>query len=83
MPDVQPTQSADPDSERVRLFGAVVNLLALASADHGLLLVLDDLHWADKASLQLLRHVAATQHLSNVMVLGTYRARTSRPETPV
>ena len=74
LPDVQPTQSADPDSERVRLFGAVVNLLALASADHGLLLVLDDLHWADKASLQLLRHVAATQHLSKVMILGTYRS---------
>jgi class 3 adenylate cyclase/tetratricopeptide (TPR) repeat protein/DNA polymerase III delta prime subunit len=74
LPDVQPTQSADPDSERVRLFGAVVNLLALASADHGLLLVLDDLHWADQASLQLLRHVAATQHLSKVMILGTYRS---------
>ena len=59
LPDVQPTQSADPDSERVRLFGAVVSLLSLASADYGLLLVLDDLHWADKASLQLLRHVAA------------------------
>jgi class 3 adenylate cyclase len=74
LPDLQPTQGADPDSERVRLFGAVVNLFALASADHGLLLVLDDLHWADKASLQLLRHVAATQHLSKVMILGTYRS---------
>ncbi len=74
MPEVRPIQNADPDSERLRLFGAVVNLLALASADHGLLLVLDDLHWADKASLQLLRHVAAAQQLPKVMVLATYRS---------
>ena len=74
LPGVAPTQSADPDSERLRLFGAVVNLLSLASADYGLLLVLDDLHWADKASLQLLRHVAGSPHLPKVMVLGTYRS---------
>ena len=73
MPDVAPTQSADPDSERLRLFGAVVNLLELASSDLGLLVVLDDLHWADKASLQLLRHVASSPQLPKVMVLGTYR----------
>jgi class 3 adenylate cyclase/tetratricopeptide (TPR) repeat protein len=74
LPGVTPAQSADPDSERPRLFGAVVNLLSLASADHGLLLVLDDLHWADKASLQLLRHVASSPQLSKVMILGTYRS---------
>jgi class 3 adenylate cyclase len=73
LPDVQPTQSADPDSERVRLFGAVVGLLSAASAEGGLLFVVDDLHWADRASLQLLRHVCASTQLSKVMVLGTYR----------
>ena len=73
LPGIQPTQSADPDSDRVRLFGAVVGLLSLASAERGLLLVVDDLHWADKASLQLLRHVCASTQLSKVMVLGTYR----------
>jgi class 3 adenylate cyclase len=73
LPGIQPTQSADPDSERLRLFGAAVNLLSLASAEGGLLLVIDDLHWADKASLQLLRHICASNQLPNVMVLGTYR----------
>jgi len=72
-PEVREVRSADPDSERLRLFGAVVGLLSLASADQGLLLVLDDLHWADKASLQLLRHVASSTRLPKLMVLGTYR----------
>jgi class 3 adenylate cyclase/tetratricopeptide (TPR) repeat protein len=74
LPDLQGTQSADPDSERLRLFAAVVNLLSMASADRGLLLVLDDLQWGDKASLQLLRHVASSTELHGVMVIGTYRA---------
>jgi class 3 adenylate cyclase len=73
LPGVQPTRSADPDSDRVRLFSAVVALLSAASAEGGLLLVVDDLHWADKASLQLLRHVCASNQLPKVMVLGTYR----------
>ena len=73
LPGIQPTQSADPDSDRVRLYAAAVNLLSLASVEGGLLLVIDDLHWADKASLQLLRHVCASNELSKVMVLGTYR----------
>ncbi len=73
LPNIKATQSADPDSERVRLFAAVVNLLSLASAEGGLLLIIDDMHWADKASLQLLRHLCASHQLPKVMVLGTYR----------
>jgi class 3 adenylate cyclase/tetratricopeptide (TPR) repeat protein len=73
LPQVPGSQSDDPDSERLRLFGAVVNLLSIASADRGLLLILDDLHWADKASLQLLRYVTSSTQLPNVMVIGMYR----------
>jgi hypothetical protein len=35
--------------------------------------VLDDLHWADRPSLQLLRHVVANTSTARVLVLGTYR----------
>ena len=73
VPDVPALQSADPDTERARLFAAVVGLLASASSDAGVLVVVDDLHWADKATLQLLRHVARSGQLTKVMVLGTYR----------
>ncbi len=73
LPDTTEMQSADPDTQRERLFNAVVGLLAAAAADHGLLLVVDDLHWADKATLQLLRHAATSHQLAKVMILGTYR----------
>jgi class 3 adenylate cyclase/tetratricopeptide (TPR) repeat protein len=73
LPDVTETHGADPNDERYRLFRAVVELLTLASQDVGLLLVLDDLHWADNATLQLLRHFDASASSANVTVLATYR----------
>jgi class 3 adenylate cyclase/tetratricopeptide (TPR) repeat protein len=66
-------QSAQPDTERYLLFGAAVGLLQLASAAAPLVLVLDDLHWADKPSLQLVRHVVANTSDARLLVLGTYR----------
>jgi tetratricopeptide (TPR) repeat protein len=73
IPEVQATQSADPDAEQSRLFSAVVGLLASAASERGMLVVVDDLHWADKASLQLLRHLSSSAQLPKFMVLGTYR----------
>ncbi len=73
IPDTPEMRGADANTERFRLFNAVVGLLRVASEDTGLLLVLDDLHWADRASLQLMRHVAESAGLVRVMMLGTYR----------
>ncbi len=73
MPGLTEVRTADPDTERFRLFGAVVGLLSLVSSEESLLLVLDDLHWADRATLQLTRHLACSDQLSKVMILGTYR----------
>ena len=66
-------QSADPDTERYLLFSAVVGLLGQVSAEHPLVLVLDDLQWADKPSLQLLRYVVANTAALRLLVVGTYR----------
>ena len=48
---------ADPDTERYALFDAVTQLLVAAAAESPVLLVIDDLHWAGKTTLPLLRHV--------------------------
>ena len=48
---------SDPETERYRLFDAVAAWLAAASADEPVLLVLDDLQWAAKPTLLLLRHI--------------------------
>ena len=53
--------SGDAESERYLLFGAVVDLLARVSALTPIVLVLDDLHWADRPTVQLLRHVMAAE----------------------
>ncbi len=73
LPEVPPARSAEPDAERARLYRAVVGLLAAASSDCGLLMVVDDLHWADTATLQILRHLAGSTLLPKVMILATYR----------
>ncbi len=62
----------DPDVERFRLFQAVGSWLAVGGVDRPRLLVLDDLHWADKPTLLLLRHLISNPPIG-LMVLCTYR----------
>ena len=56
VPGLPPTTPTDADTERYLLFGAVVDLLASASHHQPIILAFDDLQWADKGSLLLLRH---------------------------
>jgi tetratricopeptide (TPR) repeat protein len=64
---------ADPESDRFRLFNAVDAMLTSLSRDRPLVVVLEDLHWADKSSLLMLRHLARAQGASAVCLVGTYR----------
>ena len=73
IPDLPPSRATDPDTDRYLLFAAVVGLLATTSGRRPVVLVLDDLQWADKASLVLLRHLASSDQAMRVMVLGTHR----------
>jgi class 3 adenylate cyclase/tetratricopeptide (TPR) repeat protein len=63
---------SDPETERYRLFDAVAAWLG-ASIDRPVLLVLDDLQWAAKPTLLLLRHVIRSPEPKRLMILGTYR----------
>ena len=63
----------DPETRRYLLFDAVSSLLAEASRQAPVLLVLDDLHWADRSTLQLLRHVARAPDEAALLIVGTYR----------
>ena len=55
------------------MFDAVVRLLEQEASQHPLLLVLEDIHWADASSLQLLRHVAGSGLRAPVAVVCTRR----------
>ncbi len=72
-PELPPPLEGDPETERYRLFEAVVGMLNEIAATAPVLLVLDDLHWADRPTLLLLRHLARVPHPRRVLVLGAYR----------
>ncbi|WP_431190742.1 BTAD domain-containing putative transcriptional regulator [Mycobacterium senriense] len=74
MPDLARPAHADPDTERYALFDAVVALLQTASKSAPVVLVLDDLHWAAKPTLLLLRHLLRFGEHARVQIIGTYRS---------
>ncbi len=66
-------ESTDVEAERRRLAEAVGDLLATVSEAHPVLLVLDDLHWAGKPTLVLLRQLMRATRPMRLLVVGTYR----------
>ena len=70
---------AEPDVERYLLFESVAEVLRSESASHPLLIVLDDLHWADSPSLKLIEHVLRHEQTGRVMVLGAARSPADAP----
>jgi DNA-binding CsgD family transcriptional regulator/tetratricopeptide (TPR) repeat protein len=62
----------DPDTERHRLHTAVNDLLTGAGARRPILLVLDDVHWADGPTLALLRHLVRVSD-ARVLLIATFR----------
>ena len=73
MADLPAPRESDPETERYLLYAAVAGLLEVAGEREPLLLILDDLHWADAPTLSLLRHVVTAGASMRVMVVGTYR----------
>jgi len=63
----------EADAQRFRFFDAVAALIAEIGAQAPLLLVFDDLHWADRPTLQLLRHLVRTAAPRRALFVGTYR----------
>lgn len=58
---------------RFRLFEAVRLALADPGRDRPLVLLLDDLHWADRPTLLLLAHLLAAPHEARMLVVLTCR----------
>ena len=67
-------QSADLSSmARQQMFGAVLGALAELAAASPLLLVLEDLHWADATTRHLVTFLARMLRRERVAIVGTYR----------
>ena len=59
--------------DKLRLFESVVALLRVIAGTRGLLLVVEDVHWADAATQELLDHVVRRLESSGTLVLLTLR----------
>lgn len=75
LPEPEPGEAddGDPAESRLRLLEGIAQTLACLAADLPLVVVLEDLHWADPASLELLHYVARQLRGAPVLLLGTYR----------
>ncbi|MBV9897630.1 MAG: AAA family ATPase [Chloroflexi bacterium] len=62
-----------PEQARLRLFDAVADFLRAIADPQPAVLLLDDLHWADTATLDLLVHVARRDRSAHVLIVGAYR----------
>ena len=73
LPDLNPPPALEPESARFRLFDSLTTFLKNASKTQPLVLIVDNLHWADTSSLLLLEFLAPELGHSHILVLGTYR----------
>jgi DNA-binding winged helix-turn-helix (wHTH) protein/tetratricopeptide (TPR) repeat protein len=73
LPELPTPPDLQSEHARFRLFDSVATLLANVSRARPLLLVVDDLHWADAPTLLLLRFLARELREARVLLLGAYR----------
>ena len=73
LPDLQLPPDLQPEQARFRLFDSITTFMKTASRTQPLVLMLDDLHWADKPSLLLLEFLARELAGARLLVVGTYR----------
>ena len=78
LPDLGPPPALEPQQARFRLFDSITGFFKRASQSQPLMVVLDNLHWADRPSLQLLEFLAQEMAESRLLLLGTYRDQPER-----
>jgi DNA-binding SARP family transcriptional activator len=78
-----PGPPLQPDELRLRLFDGLVRFLADLAAVAPVVLLLDDLHWADDGTVAMLRHTARSTAGRRLLVVGSYRGSEVTGEHPL
>jgi tetratricopeptide (TPR) repeat protein/transcriptional regulator with XRE-family HTH domain len=68
-----PNPPLPPNEERLHLFDNMARFIQALAAPQGLLIFLDDLHWADQGTLALLHYLLRRLRESRVLILAAYR----------
>ena len=72
-PDIPQPLEMPPQQQRRFLFKSVIDFFERAGRARSLVVLLDDLHWADESTLLLLQQLAPQLEKMPMLVLGTYR----------
>jgi class 3 adenylate cyclase/tetratricopeptide (TPR) repeat protein len=72
LPDLPEPQSVPPEEERFRLLDAMAEFLVARSRRAPVLLVLDDLQWADGSTVAMVRHLVRFAPRERILILGAY-----------
>lgn len=83
IPNLTPSPPLGPEQERLRLYEVVIAFFVAFAQTQPIILLLDDIHWADAATLALLRHLARGVRSSRILILGTYRDVEVDPDHPL
>jgi len=82
-PDIPDPVTLPPEQEQHFLMHGVCQYLERAAQVQPLLLIFEDLHWADESTLLFLHHLAERLHEIGVLVVGTYRHTEVKPGSPL
>lgn len=79
IPQIQPSPSLEPQAEKYRLFESFTRLCSNLSASNPVLFILEDLHWCDAVSLELVQYFVRRLQQQPLMLMGTYRNEEPTP----
>jgi tetratricopeptide (TPR) repeat protein len=72
-PDIPDALEIPPEQQRRYFFNAVSSFIARGAARFPLVLMMDDIHWADESTLLLIEHIAQLVPDHRILAIGTYR----------
>jgi transcriptional regulator with XRE-family HTH domain len=70
---VTPSPPTDPEQDRWSLLSALTEFMRSAAAVQPVVLILEDLQWADRGTLDLLLHLSRNMAGARLLIIGTYR----------
>jgi len=73
LPGLESPLASDPEQARFRFFDSVTTFFKNVSRTQPVMIILDDLHWADRSSLLLLEFLAGSISGSRLLLVGLYR----------
>src|SRR5690349_13738420 len=79
LPDVTPSASVDPESDRRRLFHVLAQAITQLARKQPVFIAFEDVHWSDDATLELVFHLARSHATQPVVIALTYRGEEAGP----